>query len=298
MKATLQARYFVQFSLFLLTFNLFSAVDAATMYQCKDANGKPFFTDKKRLCVGLNEKDEEVNEVELSPQNLHSQYGSHVSEEYYNYAYRDITRMPGYAIDVYVETRLIEEQPALVKPAIRKMEKAIVAARKVFPGIVRPHHNTLKYFIFTGDESRTGGRKGGFWYMSDRTKAGEKFHHSIVARSAADLVGITDERAFSVAVHEMAHAYHYKNWKRLGRKSKNAYDQAKQKKLYLNVPAKYKKRDYSLKKAYAMTNHVEYFAELSSAYFSSLYYHPFNHRGLKTYDPVGYQMIQQAYYPQ
>jgi len=44
--------------------------------------------------------------------------------------------------------------------------------------------------------------------------------------------------------------------------------------------------------AYAAQNHLEYFAELSCAYFVGCNYAPFNRAELKEYDPAGFALIE------
>jgi hypothetical protein len=51
----------------------------------------------------------------------------------------------------------------------------------------------------------------------------------------------------------------------------------------------------TVEKAYAATNQLEYFAELSCMYFVGCNYQPFNRRELQAYDPVGYAMIEKMW---
>ena len=46
---------------------------------------------------------------------------------------------------------------------------------------------------------------------------------------------------------------------------------------------------------YALTNYKEYFAELSEAYFGTNDYFPFNRSELQSFDPIGYEMVHQAW---
>ena len=92
-----------------------------------------------------------------------------------------------------------------------------------------------------------------------------------------------------VIFHELVHAYHdehleggYQNKAVLA-----AYNHAMEKGLYDEV------LDYKGQKvrAYAATNQMEYFAEISEAYFYRNDFYPFLNVELKQHDPVGYALM-------
>lgn len=93
--------------------------------------------------------------------------------------------------------------------------------------------------------------------------------------------------------HEFAHAYHW----RLGfdrADVKAAYDAAMAEGLYDAV-------DYNMAvdgepvKAYAAGNEMEYFAELSEAYFGLNDFFPFTRRQLEAHDPRGYALMERLW---
>src|SRR5262245_52744255 len=94
-----------------------------------------------------------------------------------------------------------------------------------------------------------------------------------------------------MVLHELAHAYHNLV---LGDKHEGieaAYKQAADRKLYESVGyIKGGKR-----KAYALTNAKEYYAELSEAYFGKNDFYPFTRAELKDHDPVGYRLMEQTW---
>ena len=51
------------------------------------------------------------------------------------------------------------------------------------------------------------------------------------------------------------------------------------------------------KKAYALTNKQEYFAELTEAFFWQNDFYPFNKAQLATFDPQGYAAVDKAWTP-
>ena len=69
-----------------------------------------------------------------------------------------------------------------------------------------------------------------------------------------------------------------------------AWQHARDNNLYRNVLDRYTKQ--TVASAYALTNQLEYFAELSCMYFVRCNYEPSDRKELEEYDPVGYEMIR------
>jgi len=94
-------------------------------------------------------------------------------------------------------------------------------------------------------------------------------------------------------LHELAHSYHNLHLGLTNREVLDAYRRAIAKGLYLQVPDR---SDPTRRvRAYAATNHEEYFAELTEAYFGTNDWYPRNRVELKNYDPVGYRMIESVW---
>jgi hypothetical protein len=94
-----------------------------------------------------------------------------------------------------------------------------------------------------------------------------------------------------VLLHELVHAVHDKVLSRDNPEIKAAYEQAKQRELYVNVEHRTgPKRD-----AYANTNHAEYFAEISCAFLDHIDYYPYDKEGLRKHDPEGYAVAEKVW---
>lgn len=92
--------------------------------------------------------------------------------------------------------------------------------------------------------------------------------------------------------HEFAHAYHDIAFGYDDPYIHACYRHALVSSLYESVP-------YVLggnKRAYALENDREYFAELSEAYFGRNDYFPFNREELKRHDPKGCEMIERKWH--
>ena len=94
-----------------------------------------------------------------------------------------------------------------------------------------------------------------------------------------------------IVLHELSHAYHHRVLRLNYRLIKRAFAQAAASGKYENV----RRNDGSRRRAYSMTNHEEYFAELTEAYFGENDDQPFNRRELKEFDPVGFEMVVTAW---
>ena len=112
---------------------------------------------------------------------------------------------------------------------------------------------------------------------------------SIVVYSASNYAELSDFWALKAVVHELAHAFHLQQWPEDRRDIYEAWRNATKLGLYRKV-----KDDQGrmLDKAYAAQNHLEYFAELSCAYFVGCNYAPFNRAELKEYDPAGFSLME------
>ena len=97
----------------------------------------------------------------------------------------------------------------------------------------------------------------------------------------------------SVVLHELAHAWHDQFLPGgFGNKEvRAAYEAAKGKKRYESCLLYTGRR----LRAYAMTNPMEYFAELSEAYFGTNDFFPFVGAELKNHDPEGYKLLRKLW---
>ncbi len=224
--------------------------------------------------------------------NIHSQFGSVVSEEFYNYAFREYLPIEGYSIPIIAEKKLLDTAPKTLSKAATKLSSNIDKACKIFTQSICVQFDQVNYFLFTGNESRTGGRHGGQWYFPKNNSTSPKFDHSIVIRSAYEYLTYPDELALMFAIHELSHAYYYLHYNRIYKMNMNAYQNALKKNLYTNVRNSYGK---NMARAYALKNEREYFAELAKIYWFHNDYFPYTGKDLRLYDPEGYLMISRAF---
>ena len=101
------------------------------------------------------------------------------------------------------------------------------------------------------------------------------------------------DRQPMMLLHELAHGYHFKTVEN-GYNNEvilYAYKNAMENKLYDRVLNYYQHEE----KAYAATNPMEYFAELTECYFGENDFYPFVKTEFRRHDPVGFAMIEQIW---
>lgn len=198
---------------------------------------------------------------------------------------------------VFVEKQLLSESPALARQAQARMKAMLAKALKALPKPSRANLQKLPIYLMYGPRARGGGRDNGLEYFQKNAPEYDKgldlrWKSCVVIYCADNYVRISDFSALKALVHELSHAYHLEQWPEKQPDILRAWDHAVENGLYRNV---LDDKGQRIDKAYALVNQLEYFAELSSMYFVGCQYQPFNRRELKTYDPVGYAMIEKMW---
>jgi hypothetical protein len=194
-----------------------------------------------------------------------------------------------------VEKSLETENKAVAKKAMGRLVKNIDKALDRFPEPAADELRKIRFFVMQGPKARGGGRNNGLEYIQANAppfhpELDSRWADSMVVYCAQNYVDLSDLWALKAVVHEFGHAYQLQNWPEKQPEIVHAYDNAMKKGLYRNVKSVDGKM---IDTAYATTNQLEYFAELTAIYFAGCNYHPLNRSELKEYDPVGYAMIEQ-----
>jgi hypothetical protein len=117
-------------------------------------------------------------------------------------------------------------------------------------------------------------------------------------------VEFTDARNFAAetsrmpnfVLHELAHAYHDRELSFDQPDIIAAYDRAMAEKLYERVRRRHGSgKPETVEPAYAVTNHKEYFAELTEALFSTNDFFPFTREELAGHDPKGMAVLRRVW---
>ena len=95
----------------------------------------------------------------------------------------------------------------------------------------------------------------------------------------------------SMVLHELAHAYHHQVLGYDYAPIKTAYENARQSGIYESV----KHANGNHRRAYALNNEQEYFAEATEAFFGRNDFYPFTREELKQHDPHIYSILEAAW---
>ena len=196
--------------------------------------------------------------------------------------------------NIRVEKELQQNDPKLMNSAVKRLNKNIDEALSRFPARHRRILSAIPFVLMYGEASRNGGRKNGLAYFQKQAPQHRKWLDEtwgghIVVYSAKNYTDITEFWALKAVVHELAHAYQLEQWPEKQPIILLAYNNAMKEGLYHGITDD---KGNSIAKAYAATNQLEYFAELSCMYFVGCNYDPRDRRSLTAYDPAGFAMIE------
>jgi len=206
-----------------------------------------------------------------------------------------VTNLSGWT--VHLEQELVEDQPELADKARRRLAEKLQEVLFLLPSQTHPRLKRLPVFLLLGEEATKGGRDNGAEYFQKRAPnywnwIDPRWGSALVIYSARNYVWLSDEWAVRLLIHEMSHAWHLEQWPEAQEDILAAWKHAQTNHLYLNVKAV---NGTVVTRAYALDNQLEYFAELSCAYFWRGEYEPFDQKALQNYDPVGVAMLRKIW---
>jgi hypothetical protein len=191
---------------------------------------------------------------------------------------------------VRVNKRLLGEQAELGTEALRLLEVKLYDIRRAVPakalaslqkvpiwlGVDDGHGPCAEYHV-SEDFLRSHG------YNPEKAKAVE-------IGSARRFIDWSKDQP-SMILHELAHAYHDQVLGFDHAAVKAAYDRAVESKKYESVLRIGGRRE----RAYALTNHHEYFAECSEAFFGTNDFYPFVRAELKEHDLGMFKLLEELW---
>ena len=193
-----------------------------------------------------------------------------------------------------LERELVLQSPEAAERVVQRLETNLTEMLASFPEHTRESLRQVTIFVMLGEQATGGGRANGGEYFRRidpdfHPHLDTRWRNAVVIYSAANYLQQNDHWAKQVLVHEFAHAWHLDQWPEQQPEIYDAWQSATQAKLYRNV------KDTNgtvLDQAYAAHNQMEYFAELTCAYFHRGEYEPFDRAALQAYDPTGFAMIE------
>ncbi len=202
---------------------------------------------------------------------------------------------PGY------ETRTINGWQVLIEDSFAKandetLAKVVAELTSQLHGIVRmvPAPALEKIRAVPIWVNRKSGTACMAFHPSAEWLSGHGFNphmaNSVEIGNAENFISWTRQQPWMV-LHELAHAYHFRQFGYQYPPILNAWQNAKQSGTYdsvLHIQGK-------VQKHYALNNQMEYFAELSESYFGTNDFFPFVRPELKKHDPTGFEVIERAW---
>ncbi|MBS0210030.1 MAG: hypothetical protein JSS27_13860 [Planctomycetes bacterium] len=198
---------------------------------------------------------------------------------------------------IHVEQELIDGDQATAQRAMQRLTQRLADVLQILPRDSHADLRKLPIFLLYGSKARGGGLDSGANYHQKNApdfhpNLDSRWRSCLVIHSAANYVELSDFWSVKVLVHELSHAHQLEHWPEKQSDILAAWEHAMQQNLYHNVP---NDKGAVLPAAYAATNQLEYFAEISCMYFVGCNYQPFTRAELKTYDPQGYALVEKMW---
>jgi len=198
---------------------------------------------------------------------------------------------------VHVNERLREQRPERVEGALELLEVQLDRVVEAVPAPVLRRLRTVPIWINPPPE----GARPKAVYHPDRGWLEEHGRDPAMAE-AIELTNVSrflfeHRRMPSMLLHELAHAWHHQVLGVDHPDVKAAYRRARKSGSYEEVK-RFTGREMIVDEAYAMTNHKEYFAETTEAYFGRNDFFPFERAELEEHDPRMSELLGRLWRPE
>jgi len=191
---------------------------------------------------------------------------------------------------VYVNKRLLDEEKDTGRKVLRLLETKLYDINRMVPEPALEHLHKVPIWMEFKDKDVACG-----CYHPSREWLTEHDFNPDKARcvefgNAAHFLAWSKVQP-SLVLHELAHAYHHQVLGWDNPEIIAAYKRAKKSGSY-DAVLHYSSRT---KRAYAMNNAKEYFAELSEAFFGTNDFYPFVRPEVKKHDPQMYELLKKLW---
>lgn len=193
---------------------------------------------------------------------------------------------------IRIEVRLLEEHPATARAALTELTNQLYRIKRVVPEAALAKLHEVPIWVGVEDEH---GRHKCMCYHPDRDWLVENGYNPEKAgcvdlANAETFVKWTHIQPWMV-LHELAHAYHHRVVTHEHEGVRHAYESAVKRGNYESVL--YYNGEH--RRAYALNNQQEYFAEASEAFFGTNDFYPFVRAELKEHDPEMFAVLQEVW---
>ncbi len=200
-----------------------------------------------------------------------------------DYRRKDILSFP-----VYIAPEFDKHDRSVVEQCLQFLEASAKRMQDVIPSTAwKKISGTPIWLEYEADKPHVGAYFGAPEVLAANGVAVAKARSIQFYSSLAVMAG----SARNPLLHEIAHAYH-------DRVLSYAYDPVLAAYRSAQLNGRYdgvRRPSGRVEQAYAMTDHREFFAELSEAYFGTVDYFPFTREDLREFDPSSYRVIANAW---
>jgi hypothetical protein len=209
---------------------------------------------------------------------------------------REVRSVSGW--QVHIAKRLLEDEPGTTAKALDGLKKMLDEIVRDVPALAVAEMQTVPlYFSPSYKQGRSSAE-----FHPDASWLRDNGRDPAMARGV-EFSGVSDfesemQRMPNFALHELAHAYHFRTLPDGfdHAEIKAAYKRAKQSRLYDRVERTLGNgKPSTFERAYAMTNAMEYFAETTEAYFSRNDFFPFTREELARHDPAMHSLLEKLW---
>lgn len=198
---------------------------------------------------------------------------------------------------VKVSQDLQKKMPTETAKALQILAKQLAEVKEVVPPAAVQKLTKVTLWFSPDYE---GGPPGAAYHPGRQWLVDNKRNPDMAQAIEFYNIGIFEKetrRMPAFVLHELAHAYHHQFLEGgfENGEIRAAWQKAKESRGYEIVERQDSEGVRTRGSAYAMTNQMEYFAELTEAWFASNDFFPFNWTELKQHDPTGEQMIRKAW---
>ncbi len=181
--------------------------------------------------------------------------------------------------------------PDTTDPALRVLEAQLAAVVEVIPPKALGTLRTIPVWV----EHMNPDRPCACYHVSARWLTANGYiaqkEHSVEISNPVNFVRWVERTQPWMTLHELAHGYHDIVFGYGDASIRAVFEKARDAGLYQRVAYIHGGEQ----RHYALTNQMEYFAELTEAYFGRNDFYPFTREELREYDPDGFAMIERCW---
>lgn len=205
----------------------------------------------------------------------------------------EVSNLEGWT--VYTSRALLEKEASLTAEAIKLLRGQLEEIVKLVPAAAVTELRKVPLYLspeYPGVGPRAEYHPDAGWLKDNgrNTDMAKAVEFTNVRTFEAEL-----RRMPNFALHELAHAFHDRFLSFEEPRITHAFVRAEASGKYNSVDRKDSEGRVSKDQAYAMTNHKEFFAELTESFFVSNDFYPFDSKELKAFDPESWAVIKEVW---